>query len=54
MTVKELIEILSEMDQDSTVTISVESNRSSSGSDEVYVSDGVGYVTICGDETFYE
>jgi hypothetical protein len=54
MTVKELIEILKTCDQDSTITISVESNRSSSGSDEVSVSDGVGYVTLFGDETFYD
>ena len=54
MTVKELIEILSGLDQDSTINISVESNRSSSGSDEVSVSCGVGYVTLYGDETFFD
>jgi hypothetical protein len=55
MTVKELIDVLSSLDQESIVMISVESNRSLSGSDDVsiMVTDDE-YVTICGEETFYQ
>jgi len=54
MTVKELIEILSTMDQTMTVAISVEHGRGVSGSDEVSVSDDDDVVYIGGEETFYD
>ena len=54
MTVKELIEILSEMDQSKTVAISVERGRGMSGSDGIGVNFDGETVYIGGEETFYD
>ncbi len=56
MTVKELIEILSQVNPESTVLINVESHRSCSGSEDVSVevSSYDETVMISGEETFYQ
>ena len=54
MTVKELIEILATLDPNKTVAITVERGYGHTGSDDFGVCDGDEFVSLCGDETFYE